>query len=272
VEVKASPTIQAPQELISFSAVLDNEIEAATVPSVVRGQKPSGVSAGFPISVLAGLARLKFQPIADATATAMEQGNVRFAKFVENKIRGKITVRARTEVHEFDQSIEPSDIRGYYENSVKLKAEAPEEREREALLGMRLYQALPGFPLVEALKRAGIANPLEAIMQRRGEDVSALLMEKQAEEALAQLAGGFNKQLQSSGLGQGVNPGNQFQPGQQQLQRPGERNVQQARSASQAGRPSVFPQGQGGLDILGSLLGTAPGGAQGLPSGQTVRP
>ena len=65
--------------------------------------------------------------------------------------------------------------------------------------------------------------------------------------------------------------GNQFLPGQAQLQRPGERNIQQGRVATQQGQPSVFPKGMGGMDALGSRIGAAPGGAQGMPSGQTVR-
>lgn len=274
VEVEITKTAQPPQEILGMLSILETELDSVTVPSVVRGQRPSGVSAGFPISVLAGLGRLNLQPYADGAAEFMSAGNVCAAKLVENKIRDKITVHVRSEVHNFDQTIEPKDIRGYYENSVTLKAEAPEEREREALLAMRLYQSLPWFTGEEALKRAGVDNPLEMMIARRAEDMllTPEFMQQQVQGLLGRLAGGLAQQQgqAASPLPSG-NTGNQFLPGQQQLQRPGETNIQQARVASQQGRPSVFPQGQGGIDLLGSLLGTAPGGAQGVPSGQTVR-
>ena len=59
--------------------------------------------------------------------------------------------------------------------------------------------------------------------------------------------------------------------GGQQLQRPGEGMLQQGRVASMQGQPSVYPQGISGMDSLGSILGSPGGGAQGMPSGQTVR-
>ena len=40
--------------------------------------------------------------------------------------------------------------------------------------------------------------------------------------------------------------------------------------ATGAGRESVYPQGMGGLDLLGSQLGTATGGGRSMPSGQRV--
>ena len=55
-----------------------------------------------------------------------------------------------------------------------------------------------------------------------------------------------------------------------QLARPGEANMQAARVASQQGRPSVYPQGMGGVDQLGAELGGPTGGAVGMPSGETI--
>ena len=55
-----------------------------------------------------------------------------------------------------------------------------------------------------------------------------------------------------------------------QLPRPGEAMIQQGRMASQAGQPSVYPQGMDGVDLLGAQLGGPTGGQVGMPSGQTV--
>ena len=218
------------------------------------------------------MGRLVFQGTADGLRHSIEQVNSNFARLVENKVRGRITVHARTEVHNFDQAITPDDIRGMYENTVVVKAEAPEEREREALLAMRL-QASGIISTYEAMRRAGIVNPLEEMNQIRAEELlkspefltaqAGLLMQ---EVGLGQqLMGAISPTLDGAGGIGNMNLGGQ------QLQRPGEGMLQQGRVASMQGQPSVYPQGISGMDSLGSILGSPGGGAQGMPSGQTVR-
>ena len=266
VEVKASPQVNVPPEILRQLDMVQTMIEEATFPNVIRGVRPKGVSTGFGISVLAGMGRLVFQGVADGLARMMEEVNAKRLKLIENKVRGNVTVHARSDVHSFDQTIGPDDIRGFYENRVTIKAEAPEERERESLLAARLYGMLPGFSQYEALRRSGVANPLEMMNQRKAEDLVAGMFENQLAELQARLGMTLAGQL---GEAAGVNVGSQNLGGPQ-LQRPGERNIQQARVASQQGRPSVFPQGTGGIDILGKQLGSQ-GGAVGVPSGQTIR-
>ncbi len=270
VEVSASPQIQVPPEILRQLDMVQTMIEEATFPNVIRGVRPKGVSTGFGISVLAGMGRLVFQGVADGLSRMMEESNSKRLKLIENKVRGNVTVHARSDVHSFDQTIGPDDIRGFYENMVTIKAEAPEERERESLLAARLYGMLPGFSQYEALRRSGVANPLEMMNQRKAEDLVAGMFQNQLAELQARLGMTLAGQLGEAAGVSGVNLGNQ-NVGGPQLQRPGERNIQQARVASQQGRPSVFPQGTSGIDILGSKLGNAGGGAVGLPSGQTVR-
>jgi hypothetical protein len=271
VQVAMSPMAQVPPDLYQQLNVVQTLIEQVTFPNVIRGVRPRGVSTGFAISVLAGMGRLVFQGVADGLRHAIEAVNSHFAQLVENKLKGSVTVHARTEVHQFDQMIGPDDIRGYYENIVQVKAEAPEEREREALLAMRLYQGIPGFSMYEALRRSGVANPLEMIMQRKAEDLLNLpeIQASLAQQLLERV--GLPGQLvqATSPTGGGVNIGAQ-NVGGAQLPRPGERNIQAARTATRDNRPSVFPQGMGGLDILGGNLGTAGGGPQNLPSGQRI--
>jgi hypothetical protein len=229
--------------------------------------RPTGVGSGFHTSVLAGMGRLVFQGVASGMARAIEQVNSGFAQLIENKVAGPMTVHARSETHSFDQTINPDDVKGYYENIVTLKAEAPEEREREAMLGIRLYQS-DLISKYEAMRRAGINNPLEMMNQQAAEKVafSPQAMDSQINEFMQQLGGEMQQQL---GMESGTNLGNQFMPGQSQLQRPGEATNQRNRMAAQA-QPDVFPQGIGGLDALAATLGTAPGGTQGMPSGQQV--
>jgi hypothetical protein len=271
VTVEISPMAQVPQDLGDQLARVQNFIEQSTFPNVIRGVRPKGVSAGFAISVLAGMGRLVFQGVADGLRHMIENINSNFARLVENKIKGRITVYARNEVHNFDQTIEPDDIRGMYENSVMVKAEAPEERERESLLAMRLL-SVGILSKYTAMQRAGVMNPLEEQMQIRAEELlnSPEYMAAQSQVLLQQL--GLPQQLEQavSPSGSSGNVGSQ-NVGGTQLQPLGQANSQQARVASQAGQPSVFPQGLQGVDILGQVLGGATGGAQGVPSGQTIR-
>lgn len=273
VEVKASPMIQLPSELLSHLSMVQTMIEEATFPNVVRGLRPKGVSSGFGVSVLSGMGRLRFQGAADGLSRAVEKANQNWGKLLVNVLRSSVTVHARSEVHSFDETIKPADVQDYHENVVTFKAEAPEEREREALLARQLYQTeRPMISLYEGQRRIGIANPLDEQNQMAAEELVRQFQPEQLEKLRALLGESQAQNLEQAGGVPGVPAaGNRFLPGQAQLQRPGEANNQAARVASQQGRPSVFPQGQGGLDILGAALGTPQGGAQGLPSGQTIR-
>lgn len=270
VEVQPSPMVQVPPDLMASLTTTQNYIEQATFPNVIRGMRPRGVSSGFGVSVLAGMGRLVFQGTADGIARSIEQDNSHFAQLVENVIKGPITVHARTDLHNFDQRIEPDDIKGLLENVVKIKAEAPEEREREALLAMRLHGA-GIISLYEAMRRSGVGNPLEEQVQIRAEQLlnSEEFIMSQVQQLLQQI--GLPSQLLQSvspSLSSG-NVGSQ-NVGGPQLQHLGEANNQQARVASQAGQPSVFPQGQSGISNLGARLGSPNGGPVSVPSGQRL--
>ncbi len=100
------------------------------------------------------------------------------------------------------------------------------------------------------------------------------MLESAREQQAAEVAEAVQLERQRAAAADAPAPGNQlgtqYLPGQAQLQRPGERSVQGARVASGAGRESVYPQGMGGLDLLGQQLGTATGGGRNMPSGQRV--
>ena len=273
VGVSVSPMVVVPPNLYEQLNLVQTYIEQATFPNVIRGMRPKGVGSGFGISVLAGMGRLVFQGVADGVRHAVEQSNTKLLQLVENKLKGRVTVYARNDIHRFDQSIGPEDIRGFHENIVMVKAEAPEERERESLLALRLHAA-GVISLYEAQRRAGITNPLEEQMQIRAEQLLNTPEAMQAQvQQLMQRVGLSGQLAEAVAPTPGASPSN---PGAQniggaQLPRPGERNIQQARVASNQGNASVFPRGLGGMDQLGQTLGSPTGGAQGMPSGQTVR-
>ena len=277
VDVRPSPLAQVPPDIFQQLNIVQTMIEQATFPNVIRGVRPRGVSSGFGLSVLSGMGRLVFQGVADGVRHAVEQCNTKFAKLVENKLRGRITVHARSDIHNFDQTIAPNDIKGYYENVVQVKAEAPEEREREALLAMRLHGA-GVISLYEAQRRAGITNPLEEQMQIRAEQLmnseefmaqqtQLLLQRINLPQQMAETVGAPAAETMPPGVG----PLGAMNVGGAALPRPGEANMQAARVATRAGQPSVYPDNLGDVDQLGRELGGPTGGAVGMPSGQTVR-
>ena len=231
--------------------------------------RPSGVSTGFALSVLAGTGRLVFGKFADAMARGMEHANERFLKLVNNKAMGKVTVHARSSVQNFDQAIAPDDIKVFYENSVTLKAEAPEEREREALLALRLWNGGSGLiSLYEAQKRVGITNPLEEQNQMAAEKLLEMARGQQAQEVAEAVQ--LEQQRAAAADTTANQLGTQYLPGQAQLQRPGETAIQRQRIGEGTQTEGTFPQGMGGLDLLGSQLGTATGGGRNMPTGDRV--
>ena len=273
VDVRPSPMVQVPPDLNNQLNLVENLIEQATFPNVIRGVRPRGVSTGFAISVLAGMGRLVFQGVADGIRHSVEQVNSKFAMLVENKLMGRVTVHARSDIHNFDQSIGPEDIRGYYENIVQIKAEAPEEREREALLALRLHSA-GIISKYTAQTRSGVINPLEEQMQIKAELLleSPEFLQSQIQLLMSRLnlQGQMAEAIEPGGAGASPNIGS-MNIGGTQLPRLGEANTQRARIAANQGEPSVYPDNMGGVDALGSRLGTPGGGAQGMPSGETVR-
>jgi hypothetical protein len=270
VDVRPSPMVQIPPDIIQQLSMIQTKIEEATFPNVIRGVRPTGVSSGFGLSVLAGMGRLVFQGVADGLRHALEDINKKWLMLIENKAGGRVTVYGRNEIHNFDQTIGPDQIRGYHENTVRVKAEAPEEREREALLAMRLKGA-GIISLYEAQRRAGITDPMEEQMQIRAEQLLNTPEFIQQQTALLLQKVGLPTQMEqtASPTGETGNVGSR-NIGGAQLARPGEANIQAARVASQQGRPSVYPQGMGGIDQLGAELGGPTGGAVGMPSGETI--
>jgi len=126
--------------------------------------------------------------------------------------------------------------------------------------------------MYEAQRRAGITNPLEESMQIRAEQLlnNEQMLQAQMQQLLEKM--GLGQQMEQSvspQMGGGGNVGS-MNLGGPQLPRPGEGMIQQGRVASQQGQPSVYPQGPGGIDSLGNMLGSPNGGPVNMPSGQRI--
>ena len=161
--------IVPPQEILRLHQVIIAKIEEDTAPSVARGANVPAAASGYRVAVQAGIAKLKFGPVADGLGRSIEKLNAVYRSIVENVIQEPITVWARTEANEFEQTLKPSDIKGYHVSVVKAEATAPEDADRRANLGINLFQA--GLSSWYHIVRdyIGYKNPLEIYTQRQAE-------------------------------------------------------------------------------------------------------
>lgn len=275
-EAKPSPRPPVPQDAFQILQSVESKVEQGSFPNVVAGQRPTGLSTGFAVSVLAGMGRLVFQGVADAIGEGFADVGVKMLMLVENKVRGPITVHARTNVQNFDTTIKPSDIRGKYEHKITLKAEAPEEAERQANLALALWNQGDGIiSQLTAMQRARISDPLTEMVQIRAEKILLLLNEMQLPQAAEELAQGsqqpaalgaaqqFAGELDQTSGG-GFNSG-QFGP--VQGPRVGEAGIQDRRIRTRQNNERTFPRGVGEGDVLGRILGGSSGNGISQPSG-----
>ena len=160
VEVEISPTPSPPSEIGVAKEFLDESIESATVPSVARGQRPTGAASGYHTAVLAGIASLNFGAVKEAMERGIQDKGGIVLSIVENVINDRVTVFGKTEAGTLDATIKPRDINGHYVNIVRINSVSPEEQERRLNLWSNLWRA--GYvDLDTALRKGGVSNPLE---------------------------------------------------------------------------------------------------------------
>jgi hypothetical protein len=169
VERHSSELIQTPPALLESKQMLEEAIEADSVPAVARGQRPTGAASGFHTSVLAGIAALNFGAVVDAVQKGIQGKNELALRIVELVIRDRVTVFGKTEAGNFEATLAPKDIKGHYVSIVRLNTVSPEEAERKINLWSGRWRE--GFVDHQtALRNAGVSNPLEVIAARQAED------------------------------------------------------------------------------------------------------
>ena len=233
VEVVPDPVAEAPQSILIAMQTIKGAIEANTVPSVTRGERPVGAASGYHTAVLAGIASLNFSAVANATERGMQEANEILLRIVEDVIMDEVTVFGKTESGNLDAKLKPNDIRGHHVSIVRLNSTSPEEQERK--LGLWRDTWRTGFvDWATALRSAGVSNPLEVIGNRIAEDFFEMpevkgLFAQIAAEKLPQLSQAIQAAtgtttdnatsiaaniLNTQGSTQLTNPGN-FSPGNQ---------------------------------------------------------
>ena len=144
-EVIFEPGTPPPPALFQHILNLSGMLQQMGSVAVLRGVPPAGISAGYPMALLVGQARLKYGEGMRSLTAGLSRALGMGAMIVERVMRQALTLR--TEVTEgrtarrIEHTIKPEDINGYYQVKVKLESEAPEARDARIMLGLRLRQA-----------------------------------------------------------------------------------------------------------------------------------
>jgi len=120
---------QVPQALFTYAAAISSMAEP---PPVLGGQRPPGVYSGYgTVSLLTTAKPIykdPFKNMEDGLSVLMGMG----ARVMENTLKYKINIG--------DKELDPSKIKGYYENEVHLLAEPPEAADMRKTLGANLFK------------------------------------------------------------------------------------------------------------------------------------
>src|SRR5574337_733278 len=107
-----------PREVYDLLNTMSRASEEATLPRVVSGQAPGGVSAGFAINLLTQGGRLALYPIENATNDLIGDA--------ASIVYGLIEQGKRTVTLDDDLQIETKDAKAYrYRTTAKLRASIP---------------------------------------------------------------------------------------------------------------------------------------------------
>jgi hypothetical protein len=176
------PDAEAPKAVLEWIEQVGAAIEKATYSSVVTGRAPSGQRSGYSVAVLAGMARVKFQPILTNLEEGLAEMMRKLLLMIENKVQEPVPIYMGANT---DYVIGPSDIKGYERVDCSLDPKLVQDRAADADIGLKLYQA--GLSRETLFKDyAHIENPLEEIERRMAEN----MLENQAVQAymIVQLA------------------------------------------------------------------------------------
>lgn len=120
---------QVPQALFTYAAAISSMAEP---PPVLGGQRPPGIYSGYGEVALLTTAKPiykdPFKNMEDGLSVLMGMG----ARVMENVLKYKINIG--------DKELDPSKIKGYYENEVHLLAEPPEAADMRKTLGANLFK------------------------------------------------------------------------------------------------------------------------------------
>ena len=131
-----------PSEVFQHFQQMRALIEAGS-PGVIRGEVPRGVDVGYLAAIAVGQARLKFGGPLDGMETSFANILGDGARLVETVIKEPVSVHGTAEGKNIE-TIAPDDINGYYRCRVRLESQDPENNDRRAALGDKLWNGGQG--------------------------------------------------------------------------------------------------------------------------------
>jgi len=131
-----------PPGLFNSIEMLERRLNES-LPSVVRGEAPRGVEAGYPMALLVGQARLKYGCVLSATNHATAAALGQCLRLYETLYKQPITLTGTSAEGKGAsmETLDPAILRGDYNLSVTMEASDPEANDRKKLLGAQLHRA-----------------------------------------------------------------------------------------------------------------------------------
>jgi len=148
-------------------ATLQSGIERATFGSVIRGDKPPQTTSAAQLAILSGQARLRFGSIKIAHEAALMEAFQKAGYIVKYVIESPVVLWQVNDTDKEEPSklvLTPNVVPFPLVCQVDIKSDPAEEREREAQLGVFLYEK-GIIDWEEAAERAGVTDT--AAMRRR---------------------------------------------------------------------------------------------------------
>lgn len=130
-------TATLPPGVYELHGIIQSYIRDSTVARVATGEQPTGAASGYMTAILVGTARLKFGTVKEAMERGMANANKIRSKIVEVKCPEGVTVWGKIGKDDFEVTVKPEDIDGYYVNRVRISSVTPEEEDRKMSMGLQ---------------------------------------------------------------------------------------------------------------------------------------
>lgn len=154
-----------PKALINILAWMESTIERATYPTILKGEAPSGIRAGYPIAILSTQARVKFASATDALQSMLEDLAYTTLAIIKNRIDASVDIYN-------NYSLKQTDFDKYLGRiEVKLEPSLPTDKAANMPI-LELAVGSLGLPKERALKELGFDDPIELRDLRLAEDLA----------------------------------------------------------------------------------------------------
>ncbi len=153
-----------PKALIDVLSWVQNVIERATYPVILKGTAPSGIRAGYPIAILSTQAKLKFASPSDALKAMLIELAYKTLAVIHNRIQIPVEIID-------GYKIKPEDYTKYL-GRIDCKLEPNLPTDKAAMIpAIELAVGSLGLPKERALKDLGYEDPVELRELRVAEDL-----------------------------------------------------------------------------------------------------